>query len=172
MTQKSKKKRDCSEAGWSISLGAVPYAINSGAKYLVFRAYFGDEKTMRHGPRTPINKGFLYRFNSSLEIKLVKYTLEDNGFVEFSGSSMKQNQALNQGRGYRENWLLMWTTQTLKASFYQSLLKHQKVNHFPRSIELTRKDFLANRIHRMQDLHGQHHFNFWPRTFILPKESD
>ena len=50
--------------------------------------------------------------------------------------------------------------------------KFQKVNHFPRSIELTRKDFLANRIHRMQDQHGKHHFNFWPRTFILPREAE
>ena len=50
--------------------------------------------------------------------------------------------------------------------------KHQKVNHFPRSIELTRKDFLANQIHRMQEIHGKHNFNFWPQTFILPKEYD
>lgn len=37
---------------------------------------------------------------------------------------------------------------------------------------MTRKDFLANRIHRMQDLHGKHHFNFWPKTYVLPKEAD
>lgn len=66
----------------------------------------------------------------------------------------------------------MWTTQSLKNGFFQSMNKNQKVNNFPRSIELTRKDFLANRIHRMQDAHGKHHFNFWPRTFILPKEAD
>jgi len=24
----------------------------------------------------------------------------------------------------------------------------------------------------MQDAHGKHHFNFWPKTFILPKEAD
>ena len=72
----------------------------------------------------------------------------------------------------KENWLVMWTTQSLKNGFYQRMSKFQKVNHFPRSIELTRKDFLANRIHRMQDQHGKCHFNFWPCTFILPKEAE
>lgn len=29
----------------------------------------------------PIDKGFYYKFNGSNEIKLVKYFLEDNGFL-------------------------------------------------------------------------------------------
>ena len=69
---------------WDIGrLGAVPYAINSGAKYLVFRAYFGPEVTLAVVPKPPLNKGFFYKFNGSTEIKLIKYTLEDNGFCEF-----------------------------------------------------------------------------------------
>ena len=123
------------------------------------------------GPKPPLNKGFFYKFNSSNEIKLIKFTLEDNGLCEFQ--QVGKHQLLpNQVKPVRDNWLVMWTTQSLKNGFFQSLSKHQKVNHFPRSIELTRKDFLANRIHRMQDAHGKHHFNFWPRTFILPKETD
>ena len=30
----------------------------------------------------PLNKGFFYKFNSNIEIKLVKYTLEDNGLCD------------------------------------------------------------------------------------------
>jgi len=29
----------------------------------------------------PTDKGFYYKFNCTNEIKLIKYTLEDNGFV-------------------------------------------------------------------------------------------
>ena len=50
--------------------------------------------------------------------------------------------------------------------------KYQKVNHFPRSFELTRKDFMNERITRMVSIHGKRNFNFTPRTLILPKEAD
>jgi len=50
--------------------------------------------------------------------------------------------------------------------------KYQKVNHFPKSFELTRKDFMQERISRMASLHGKRHFSFTPLTFILPKESE
>ena len=64
-------------------LGAVPYAINSGTKSLIFRAYYGQGITMNDMPKPPLNKGFFYKFNSNLEIKLIKYTLEDNGLCEY-----------------------------------------------------------------------------------------
>lgn len=53
---------------------------------------------------------------------------------------------------------------------YQSLTKYQKINHFPRSSELTRKDSMYARMARMQAMYGDKHFNFIPKTFILPKE--
>ena len=65
------------------SLGAVPYAINSGAKYLVFRPYYGSGISLMHPPKVPLNKGFFYKFNSNIEIKLIKYMLEDNGLCEY-----------------------------------------------------------------------------------------
>ena len=45
------------------------------------------------------------------------------------------------------------------------------MNHFPRSFEITRKDCLYKRLSRMQVLHGQRHFAFVPKTYILPNES-
>ena len=69
---------------WDVArLGAVPYAINSGAKSLIFRPFFGPEYSVLVAPKPPLNKGFFYKFNSNIEIKLVKYTLEDNGFCEY-----------------------------------------------------------------------------------------
>ena len=105
-------------------LGAVPYAINSGARNLIFRPYWGSGITMAgDGPKPPLNKGFFYKFNSSNEIKLIKFTLEDNGLCEFQ--QVGRHQLLpNQVKPVRDNWLVMWTTQSLKNGFFQSLSKH------------------------------------------------
>ena len=83
----SKRKEEKFEQ-WDVSsLGAVPYAINSGAKMLVFRPFWGDERQMFNAPKTPLNKGFFYKFNSNHEIKLIKFTFEDNGLVEHLGGN-------------------------------------------------------------------------------------
>lgn len=58
----------------------------------------------------------------------------------------------------------------MKPSFYRTITKHQKVNQFPRSIELTRKDLMADRINQMSEEFGKHNFGFMPKTFVLPKE--
>lgn len=40
----------------------------------------------------------------------------------------------------------MWSTKALKLNQYAGLKKYQKVNQFPKSYELTRKDLLVERI--------------------------
>jgi hypothetical protein len=52
----------------------------------------------------------------------------------------------------------------------QGLSRFQKVNQFPRSFEVTRKDTLARNMGRMQQVHGARHFQFFPTTFILPRD--
>ena len=66
----------------------------------------------------------------------------------------------------------MWTTKVLKNSIFNRLTKTQKVNQFPRTIELTRKDFLVRRIQKMQELFGPRVYDFVPKSYVLPKESD
>ncbi|VDP74353.1 unnamed protein product [Echinostoma caproni] len=50
------------------------------------------------------------------------------------------------------------------------LTDFHKVNHFPRSYELTRKDRLAKNVQRMQQIKGLRQFDFVPQTYILPEE--
>lgn len=64
----------------------------------------------------------------------------------------------------------MWSTWGIKSEIYQILTKYQKVNHFPRSTEITRKDCMYSRMARMQAMYGEKHFSFIPQTFIIPKE--
>ena len=65
---------------------------------------------------------------------------------------------------------IMWTSSNPNPNIYKSLLPHQRVNHFPRSYELTRKDRMYKNIERLQQTKGLKHFNFLPKTFVLPAE--
>ncbi|XP_063040074.1 tubulin polyglutamylase TTLL5 [Engraulis encrasicolus] len=90
------------------------------------------------------------------ESRLVRGILTNHGFHEVHPNSNDFN--------------IMWTGSHLKPYLFRSLQGFQKVNHFPRSYELTRKDRLYKNIQRMQQAHGYKHFHFIPQTFILPSE--
>lgn len=70
----------------------------------------------------------------------------------------------------RSEWMMLWTTKALKNQFFTRLNKFQRVNQFPKSSEMTRKDLLLNKIQAMQQSHGLRHFDFIPKSFLLPKE--
>ena len=55
---------------------------------------------------------------------------------------------------------------------YHALLPYQKVNHFPNSFHITRKDLMNKSVSKMQLKYGITHFNFLPKTYILPQELD
>ncbi|XP_028293835.1 tubulin polyglutamylase TTLL5 isoform X2 [Gouania willdenowi] len=90
------------------------------------------------------------------ESRLVRGILMNHGFHEVHPNSNDFN--------------LMWTGSHLKPYLLRSLLDFQKVNHFPRSYELTRKDRLYKNIQRMQQTHGFKNFHIVPQTFVLPTE--
>ncbi|NXW58141.1 TTLL5 polyglutamylase, partial [Eurystomus gularis] len=88
--------------------------------------------------------------------RLVRSILTAHGFREAHPNSSDYN--------------LMWTGSHLKPYLLRSLTDIQKVNHFPRSYELTRKDRLYKNVSRMQLAHGFKTFHILPQTFILPTE--
>uniref|UniRef100_A0A8C5WZU6 Tubulin--tyrosine ligase-like protein 5 n=1 Tax=Malurus cyaneus samueli TaxID=2593467 RepID=A0A8C5WZU6_9PASS len=88
--------------------------------------------------------------------RLVRSILTAHGFHEVHPNSTEYN--------------LMWTGSHLKPYLLRSLTDIQKVNHFPRSYELTRKDRLYKNVSRMQLAHGFKTFHILPQTFILPTE--
>ncbi|XP_037551299.1 tubulin polyglutamylase TTLL5 [Nematolebias whitei] len=90
------------------------------------------------------------------ESRLVRRILTNHGFNEVHPNSTDFN--------------LMWTGSHLKPYVLRCLQDYQKVNHFPRSYELTRKDHLYKNIQRMQQTHGFKNFHIIPQTFMLPSE--
>ena len=45
----------------------------------------------------------------------------------------------------------------------------QKLNHFPKTVQFTKKDCLCRNLQRMRGSHGQI-YNFSPTSYILPNE--
>ena len=62
---------------------AAPQAVDniSMKKYLVFRPYI-DPMTVR--PYKPKDSGYYFKFYNGVNVNLIRYTFEDNGFREVS----------------------------------------------------------------------------------------
>jgi len=67
-------------------------------------------------------------------------------------------------------WNILWSSSSCKSYLYEGLNEFQKINHFPQSYELTRKDKLAVNVNKMQHKFGKESFNFLPDTYLLPDE--
>ena len=108
-------------------------------------------RSRRNPSKLPTRLGFR---TMGSEIKLIISTFQSHGLLS------------------TRKWNVLWTSQHLKSYFYQGLERHQRVNQFPRSYEITRKDTLCRNINRMKALHGDRHYGYIPEGFVLPAESD
>ncbi|XP_036400667.1 tubulin polyglutamylase TTLL4 [Megalops cyprinoides] len=67
------------------------------------------------------------------------------------------------------DWLGCWG-QHLKSRGFRTIREHQKLNHFPGSFQIGRKDRLWHNLSKMQTRFGKKEFNFFPRSFVLPHD--
>ena len=68
-------------------------------RFLVFRPFI-DPMNMR--PYKPPDRGYFYKMYNGVNISIVKYTFEDNGFREVTNSK-------------NQDWSVMWTCSSLKS---------------------------------------------------------
>ena len=123
--------------------------VSNKIRYLEFRPYL---ENIDVAPQFPKDLGYYYKILSN-DGRLIKNTLEDNGFVENN----------------KDQWIIFWSSAPIKNNIYLNLKEYQKVNHFPRSVEITRKDLLYKNIARMETMF-QRNFSFVPLSFLLPNE--
>lgn len=103
-----------------------------------------------------------YHLENSCEL-LFKIKCGDNKLLR----SVFENNGFSQTESH--DWNILWTA-CPKSYLYEGLNEHQKINHFPQSMEITRKDRMCFNIVRMQERFGKQHFDFVPDTYILPDE--
>lgn len=51
-------------------------------------------------------------------------------------------------------WMLHWRSGRFKPSSYTNALRHQRVNHFPKSSLITKKDFLLKSLRKFKRVYG------------------
>ncbi|XP_018327942.1 tubulin polyglutamylase TTLL5 isoform X2 [Agrilus planipennis] len=129
-----------------------------GAKgaLLVFRSSALANSSPLSIQRMPAYKLHITYKVSQAETKLLSKLLNAHGVSEITNNSCDFN--------------LLWTGSHPRPGLLRSLTAHQRVNHFPRSYELTRKDRLYKNIEKMQHIRGLKNFNFIPQTFVMPGE--
>ncbi|TFK03606.1 dachshund-like protein 1-like [Platysternon megacephalum] len=67
------------------------------------------------------------------------------------------------------DWLGCWGHH-MKSPGFRAIQEHQKLNHFPGSFQIGRKDRLWRNLSKMQARFGKKEFNFFPQSFILPQD--
>jgi tubulin polyglutamylase TTLL4 len=67
-------------------------------------------------------------------------------------------------------WNVLWT-RYVEASDVKKLNKYQKINHFPQSIRLSRKDYLWHCMYRLYQRFPKE-CNITPMTYIFPDDND
>ncbi|KAJ8714240.1 hypothetical protein PYW08_007860 [Mythimna loreyi] len=81
-----------------------------------------------------------------------------------------QAHGLQEAMADVKDFNLLWSGLHPKPDVLRALSPYQRVNHFPRSYELTRKDKLFKNIEKMQYFRGLKQFDFIPTTFLMPAE--
>uniref|UniRef100_A0A7S4W7Q2 Tubulin--tyrosine ligase-like protein 5 n=1 Tax=Alexandrium monilatum TaxID=311494 RepID=A0A7S4W7Q2_9DINO len=85
---------------------------------------------------------------------VVHDTFISNGFSETHGS----------------DWCIQWSGPGMKDSAWSDIHEYQRVNHFPGSTALTRKDSMYMHLSHMAKNFGNEAFDFLPETYVLPED--
>jgi len=68
------------------------------------------------------------------------------------------------------DWVGTWGKH-MKSLCFKTLWQQQKLNHFPGTFQIGRKDRLWKNLHRLIIKYGDEHFGFIPTSYILPEEA-
>ncbi|XP_041463046.1 probable tubulin polyglutamylase TTLL2 [Lytechinus variegatus] len=114
-----------------------------------------------HGCASPSNtKPLIFRINENgVGPEVVRDVLLDRGWEEFVEGEMEEF-----------DWNLWWRTSRFRLCDYTDLMPWQRLNHFPKTIAITKKDTLARNMRRMKGVYGSAVFNFTPNGFNLPND--
>ncbi|KAJ8255837.1 hypothetical protein COCON_G00197010 [Conger conger] len=67
------------------------------------------------------------------------------------------------------DWLGCWGHH-MRSIGFRALHEHQKLNHFPGSFQIGRKDRLWRNLSKMQIIFGRREYSFFPQSFVLPQD--
>lgn len=103
----------------------------------------------------PLRKMMKWKM-STITPNVVKNTVTRSGFRLISGDE-------------GNDWLGTWSRH-MKPICFKAIREYQKVNHFPGSFQIGRKDRLWRNLSHMQAVYSKREFDFVPQTFVLPAD--
>nr|XP_022900397.1 tubulin polyglutamylase TTLL4-like isoform X1 [Onthophagus taurus]XP_022900398.1 tubulin polyglutamylase TTLL4-like isoform X1 [Onthophagus taurus] len=141
----------CSDSGnWPLRESLFPHV----PPYINFNTYDATQPFI-----IPTGKRILKWKLSTITPVLIRKTLTNTGFVlvrsEFSRES--------------NDWLGCWGKH-MRSPQFQTLKETQKLNHFPGTFQIGRKDRLWRNLQRLMYIHGYKEFEFMPQSFVIPQD--
>ncbi|UJR26634.1 hypothetical protein I4U23_007952 [Adineta vaga] len=103
----------------------------------------------------PLQKMMKWKM-SAITPNIVKSTVLRSGFRLINGDE-------------GTDWLGTWSRH-MKPNCFKAIREYQKINHFPGSFQIGRKDRLWRNLSHMQAVHSRRDFDFVPQTFVLPAD--
>jgi tubulin polyglutamylase TTLL4 len=67
------------------------------------------------------------------------------------------------------DWAGTWGKH-MKSALFTSIKDYQKMNHFPGTFQIGRKDRLWRNLHKLMQKFGKKEFGFMPKTYVLPQD--
>ncbi|ESO89298.1 hypothetical protein LOTGIDRAFT_106043, partial [Lottia gigantea] len=105
-------------------------------------------------------KAFIFRINENGEgLEVVRNVCLERNWVEFDEDIHDESE-----------WNVWWKSARFRSSDYDNLMPWQRLNHYPKSTTITRKDCLARNLKRMKGVYGPTVYNFCPMSFNLPND--
>ncbi|KAE9524189.1 hypothetical protein AGLY_015434 [Aphis glycines] len=87
----------------------------------------------------------------------------------FCGVAPAPNELMMLPRSQSNDWVGTWGKH-MKSLCFKTLWEQQKLNHFPGTFQIGRKDRLWKNLQRLMLKYGKEHFGFIPTSYILPQE--
>ncbi|KAM9316759.1 putative tubulin polyglutamylase TTLL2 [Gastrophryne carolinensis] len=91
--------------------------------------------------------------------RVVREVLLERGWEEFDKA--RHNEA---------EWNLNWKTSAFRISDHDNIKPWQRLNHYPGTAQMIKKDCLARHLKRMKGIYGSSYYEFSPMAFILPND--
>ncbi|XP_019335248.1 probable tubulin polyglutamylase TTLL2 isoform X2 [Alligator mississippiensis] len=103
-------------------------------------------------------KPLVFRLHDSVP-KMVREVLMERGWSEFD----KRQQD-------KSDWNLYWRNTPFHVTDHRNIKPWQRLNHYPETVKITRKDYLARNLKRMKGIYGSALYEFSPVAFIMPND--
>ncbi|XP_030065121.1 tubulin monoglutamylase TTLL4 [Microcaecilia unicolor] len=166
---------DCSSEGGALSSGSVT-AISRECESVIPAPKHEDKiikpaLTLSIFPNVPPTLYFATRDEMVELLPWVQRKLMRWKMSNVTPNIVKQVVLRSHFRITKRNydWLGCWGHH-MKSPGFKTIREYQKLNHFPGSFQIGRKDRLWRNLSRMQARFGKKEFNFFPQSFILPQD--